>query len=322
MTTTASHAPAQTPAPTEGFDSLAALPDVHLPLTLTALSAISHGAGNSGNTQLLRTRDIITPSGTRAAVPYVSGNSLRHTLRDALAWHLVRTLRIPDLSLPKRTVDLLWSGGALTTTGSQADLAMSRNVHTLIPSLGLLGYSARSDITAGTLWADDIELVCAESADRLPPRLADHPHAALSNGALRTEVFGTRHDIVGSPADRFIALATGTLDTGTDVHTTTQMIYDMQVIKPGATLWSGLHLAAPTAGHQAALAVAIDEAAPIVDGRRIINLGGKRSTGYGQCRLDTDLTVLGDLPALRDAYEAQLRTRRDDILTLLTEVTG
>src|SRR5690606_13019624 len=37
------------------FESLAALPDVHIPLTLTALSPISHGAGTSGNTQLLRT---------------------------------------------------------------------------------------------------------------------------------------------------------------------------------------------------------------------------------------------------------------------------
>src|SRR5690606_8939015 len=33
------------------FESLAALPDVHIPLTLTVLSPISHGAGTSGNTQ-------------------------------------------------------------------------------------------------------------------------------------------------------------------------------------------------------------------------------------------------------------------------------
>ncbi len=292
--------------------SLAAITDVHLPLTLTALAPISHGAGTSGNTQLLRTRDVISPAGARATVPYVSGNSIRHTLRDALAWHLVRTLDVPEQSLPKRVVDLLWSGGALTQTGSQTDLDLGRRVHTLTPGLGLLGYSARSDITAGTLWVDDADLVCAENASRLPARLTAHPHAALPNGALRTETFGTRHDVTGSPVDRFIALS-GTADS-------TQMIYDMQVIKPGAVLYAGLHLAAPTAGHALALAAAIDCAAPAMDGRRIIALGGKRSIGYGQCTIEADWAGLGDLAAMRADYEHHLVAHRDEILALLDEV--
>lgn len=297
------------------FTSLAATPDVHLPLTLTALSAISHGAGTSGNTQLLRTRDVISPEGKRAAVPYVSGNSLRHTLRAASAWHLLRTLDVRDGTLPKRTVDLLFSGGALSTTGNQADLEMNRRVHQLIPALGLFGYSARSDITAGTLWADDVELVCSENAARLPARLVDHPHAKLSNGALRTETFGTRHDITSTPADRFMALADG-LDTAVE---TTQMIYDMQVIKPGATLYTGLHLATPTWGHTAAFGAALDEAAPEIDGRRVINLGGKRSTGYGQCALGQ---VDYDLAGARGDYESHLCDNRDEILALLDQVTA
>ena len=151
------------------FESLAALPDVHIPLTLTALSPISHGAGTSGNTQLLRTREVVGPDGSRASVPYVSGNSLRHTLRAALAWHLVRTLEVEDGSLAKRTVDLLWSGGALTTTGNQADLDMIRRVHQLVPGLGLFGYSAKSDITAGTLWVDESGRLRGE---RAPPAAA------------------------------------------------------------------------------------------------------------------------------------------------------
>lgn len=301
--------------PAVDFTGLAALPDVHLPLTLTALAPISHGAGTSGNTQLLRTREVIAPDGRRASVPYVSGNSLRHTLRDALAWHLVRTLEIPDGSLPKRSVDLLWSGGALTATGSQADLAMIRRIHALLPGLGLLGYSARSDIASGTLWVDDAELVCAENADRLPPRLAAHPHAALGNGALRTEVFGTRHDVAGSAVDRFIDI------TGLETPATTQMIYDMQVVKPGSVLWSGLHLAAPTAGHAAALAAALLQAAPDTDGRPVLHLGGKRSTGFGACRLEADLAPLGDADALAGAYEQHLRDNRADVLALLDEVT-
>lgn len=292
--------------------NLAAIHDVRLPITLTALAPISHGAGTSGNTQLLRTRDVIAPDGRRAAVPYVSGNSIRHTLRDALAWHLVRTLGVTEYSLPKRVVDLLWSGGALTTTGNQADLDMTRRIHTLTPGLGLLGYSAKSDITAGTLWVDDADLVCEENAALLPARFNDHPHTKIPNGALRTETFATRHDTAGSPVDRFIALS--------GVHDSTQMIYDMQVIKPGAVLSAGLHLSAPTAGHALALAVAIDEAAPTVDGRRIINLGGKRSTGYGVCKAEADWAALGDLQTMRADYETHLHSHRDEILSLLDEV--
>src|SRR5690606_14222231 len=163
------------------------------PLTLTALSPISHGAGTSGNTQLLRTREVVGPDGSRASVPYISGNSLRHTLRAAFAWHLVRTLEVEDGSLAKRTVDLLWSGGALPTPGTPPAPDWIRRVPPLLPGLGLLGSSAKSDITAGTLWVDDADLVCAETAHRLPPRLADPPHAAMPKGAFRTETFGTRH---------------------------------------------------------------------------------------------------------------------------------
>lgn len=332
---------------TPELTSLAAVPDTHLPLTLTALSAISHGAGTSGNTQLLRTRDVLTADGRRATVPYVSGNSLRHTLRAALAWHLVRLLDIGDGSLAKRTVDLLWSGGALTTTGNQADLDMSRRVHRLLPGLGLLGYSAKSDITAGTLFVDDVELVCQENTNRLPARLADHPHAGMPSGGLRTETFGTRHDVAGTPVDRFIQLAEAdTLDGASNVLDTVQMIYDMQVIKPGAVLYSGLHLYAPTAGHVAALAVAVDEAAPMVDGRRVTGLGGRRSVGYGQCRVDVadtkedrheingvritinrrDMPLrgfqAGDVAEMRAAYEQHLRDHRDEALDLLAEITG
>src|SRR5690606_14190180 len=119
------------------FESLAALPDVHIPLPLTVLSPISHGAGTSGNTQLLRPRGVVGPDRARASVPHASGTPLRHTLRAALAWLLVRTLEVEDGSLPKRTVDLLWSGGALTPTGTQADLDMIRRVHQLTPGLGL-----------------------------------------------------------------------------------------------------------------------------------------------------------------------------------------
>lgn len=47
-----------------------------------ALDAIHHGAGTSGNTQILRMQDIIGPDGKPARVPFISGNSLKHMIRD------------------------------------------------------------------------------------------------------------------------------------------------------------------------------------------------------------------------------------------------
>ena len=312
---------------TPELGSAAAVGDVRLPLVFTALDPISHGAGTAGNTQLLRTQDVVLPDGRRTAVPYISGNSVRHRLRDALAWHLVRLLGVPEYSLPKRVVDLLWSGGALTSTGNQAELAVMRDTDATLPGLGMLGYSARSDITAGTLWVDNVHLVCAENQWRLPAHLAGHPHAGQVAGVYRGEAFGTRHDVAGSTPSRFIELLAGDTLDATPVKTdTTQMIYDMQVVKAGSVLFGGLLLSAPTIGHVAALATALDVAAPVVGAHRTITLGGKGSTGYGRCRVDVDLADIGGtgwtVADLRAGYEAHLSTNRDRILALLGEVVG
>lgn len=300
-----------------GSAPLAVIPDVHMSLVMTAADAIMHGAGNAGNTQLLRTQEMLLPDGTQVRVPYVSGNSVRHQLRDALAWHLVRVLDVEPGSLPKAATDLLWSGGALTESGSRADLALMRRVHDLLPGLGLLGYSSRSAIITGTLHAGNVHVACAENAWRLPAALRDHPHGAIPAGAARAETFGTRHDIAGTPAARYIALLDG------QPPETSQMIYDAQVIAAGAVLWGSLHLAAPTAGHADALACAITHAWPPDGGMRRVTLGGRRSAGYGTCLLDPAcLAPLGDLDAMAAAYEDRLVSRRDEALALLREVTG
>jgi hypothetical protein len=187
----------------------------------------------------------------------------------------------------------------------------------MLPSLGLLGYSARSDFHAGTLAIGNVHLVCAENAWRLPGSLRDHPHAGLPGGAVRSEEFGTRHDIARTAAARYIAAAAAWSAP------TTQMIYDVQVIKAGAVLFTGLDLLAPTAGHVAALATALAEAAPAgEDGRRRISLGGKRAAGYGACVING--TALGGemVAELRASYEAHLLANRDECLALLREVTG
>ena len=293
---------------------------VHLPLTCTLTAPLHHGAGTAGNTSLLRRQDIVLPDGTPARVPFVSGNSVRHTLRAALAWHLVRTLALPDGSLTKPVVDLLWSGGAITKTGAEVNLERARRVEDLLPLLTLLGYSAGSDMVAGTLWVNHLHLVCVENAWRLPPRVAELPHAQRRAGSFQGEEFGTRHDVRGGPVDRYLEAVGGLLGESTP---TTQMIYDMQVIKAGALLAGSLDVApAATAAQRAVLLVALDEAAPVRDGRRMLRLAAKGAVGFGQTTLEIDLAGLGDPGAARGWWEQHLAGRREEILALLAEVAA
>jgi hypothetical protein len=283
-----------------------ALTTVRLPVTLTLLAPLHHGAGTSGNTQLARTQQIVLPDGTTSVVPYVSGNSIRHALRRAGADHLLATIAPEPGSLPKPVVDLLYSGGALTGSGGDIDLATHRRLDELWPAVGLMGYSGKSNIWAGTLYVDHAHLVCADNAWRMPAAYANHPHAALPAAASMGEDFGTRHDIIGTAADQWVA---ADLWSGQ----TTQMIYDWQVIQAGHILYTTLYLDAATLGHVVALRTALGVAA--IGGR--IHLGAKRAQGYGLAALDIDLSSLPDL----DAYAETLRDNGSEILTLLGAVS-
>jgi len=278
-------------------------------LTITLTAPLHHGAGTSGNTALLRTHEITLPDGTHTRVPFVSANSVRHGLRDALAWHAARELNIPDGSLAKGVVDLLWSGGAVTATGAQVDLDIARRVDDVFPALGLLGYAAKSDIVAGTLRVSDLEVVARENAWRLPADLQALPHAQQGVAAYRTEEFGTRHDITSTPVARFV-------DAAQQV-TGTQMIYDVQALKAGTVLYGTVSLTpAATEGHRVALGAALALWAP--DG--IVRLGAKSALGYGAA------TVTGvDWATVNDQlveWTGHIAHERDAILTLLADLAA
>lgn len=283
------------------------------PLTATLTAPFHHGAGTAGNTSKLRTQEITLPDGTAKRVPFLSGNSLRNRLRVSLAEHACRILDVPHGSLSKAVVDLLWSGGAITRTGAEVDLALARDAAALFPALRLFGYSAGSDMVASALQVDLLHLVCRENAWRLPPHMQDHPHAAKGAASFRDQEFGTRHDAAGSPAARFLDLTGQVLDPSTG---TTQMIYDAQVLKPGAILVGALHTT-PGAGpaQRDALAVAIDEFAPIVDGHRQAALAAKNAVGFGGAIIDIDVARIAEGDA-RGRYEEHLTGHRDEILEI------
>lgn len=288
----------------------ATLATIQLPLTLTALAPIHHGAGTAGNTALLRTQEVILPDGTQTAVPYVSGNSFRHAIRDALAWRMVRTLAVPTGGLSKAQVDLLWSGGALTRPGAQIDLGLSRALG-LVPALATLGYSVQSDIVAGPLRVDLLNLVCRENGWRLPAYLIGHPHAEVPAGRFRGEEFGTRHDITGSAPS--LLVDTGMVDVA---PTTTQMIYEHQVLLPGAVLWGHLQLDAACPLARDALHTALHDLA--LGGRMWV--AARRASGWGSCHLTLHEGAALDVDAVA-RHDEHLLAHRDQIMAALTDGT-
>jgi hypothetical protein len=285
-----------------------------IPLTVTLLSPLHHGAGNSGNTQMLRTQEIVLPDGSTAVVPWVSGNSLRHAIRHACAELTLTGIGERPGTVTKQVIDLLYSGGALTSSdAAQVDLGTHRRLDALWAPAGLLGYAGRGQIWAGTLYTDHLNLVCAENGWRLPARLATHPHAGLSAAALRDEDFGTRHDPVGTTVDRWLDMD---LWAGmADKDRTTQMIYDWQVIRTGAVLYGMLRLAAATVAHVQALRAAWQWLT--VAGT--MHLGAKRAQGYGLCQVDADWSTLPDLDT---DFVAGLEQHRDEVLGMLTAAAG
>lgn len=279
-------------------------------LTMTLTSPLHHGSGSSGNTSLLRTQDVLLPDGRQAAVPFVSGNSLRHQIRDALAWHTVTTLELPPASLTKSAVDLLWSGGAIAKTGAQVDLDRARRIEDTYPALGLLGYAGGSDMVAGTLRVSNLHLVCQENAWRLPTHLVDHPHATKLAGLFRGEEFGTRHDVSNTAVDRFVAAAQEIIQPES-----TQMIYDVQVLKPGSILYGEITLTpAASETHHRIIRAALGLLAP----NNKIALAAKTAVGYGQASVhglpggDDDLTW----------WTNHLTANRDSIIDLIHEVSS
>lgn len=273
--------------------------------TATLLAPLHHGAGNSGNTQVLRTREFVQPDGTIASAPFVSAASIRHGLRDALAWHLAETLGIEPGSLTKFNVDLLWTGGAVTSTGAETDLALKRRVDEHLPMLSLLGFAAMSDIFTGTLRASDLILECAETAHALglPAGL---PRAA----AYRSEEFGTRHDQAASPAARFIAAADDLIG---DKHRTVQMIWDTQVITTGARMRGHFVMTpAATPTHSMVLGAALALWAPNGEAR----LGAKTAQGYGLVSIEGLPDTTNDLAQWTD----HIHTHADGIRALLAEI--
>ena len=318
----------------------------------TAIDAVHHGAGTSGNTSLLRVQELTTPDGEEIRTPFVSGNSIKHMIRQAGVEHALAAMRVADGSLSKQVVDLLFSGGHLSKSGSAVNLARARQIGELFPILSMCGYSAGNFMAHSKIYVDNVHLVCEENAFRMPPAVANLPQAAMFAGRFRDEEFGTRHEATRNPhVSRLLDSESRLLLEGkigdqlaegeargatTKPKGSSQMIYEFDVIKPGALLWGGLSYRDLGNMEISALKEALSFACQgEVKSGLIYHLGAKSSVGFGRVAIQWSGSVRGIVapellksdaltPAYGaswdDAYTRHLQENCDEILAALQEI--
>ncbi len=326
----------------------------------TALSPIRHGGGTMGNVQQFRRHDVWGEHG-RESVPYISGNSIKHFVREGSAHFALEALGMTG-GMTRAEVQLAFSGGALTKSGQSIRLDKCRQVEQLFPALGLCGYSAGNVMTESQVRVDFWEVACRENAGRLRTTLEAYlperlPCLEKYGSDYLTTHFGTRHeptrrrhlreklgDMERAEVEAEISEKMTAKDA--DKGDSLQMVYEYEVLVPGTVMVGGFtfpHGITPRelAAFRSAFTWASEGVAD--DGGLIIRIGGGGATGYGRVSVQlhgllaqgiepmryTPTDELVPQPAVGEGYDealvdyiTYLHDHREDVATAFGELTG
>jgi hypothetical protein len=143
---------------------------------LQADTPIAHHETSIGNMAVAMRRKVRQPDGSFVRVPYVTGDTARHGLREAGAYVFLDAAGLlEDAGLCEAALRLLFAGGMVTGRGTAGvvDMARYREICFLCPMLKLLGGCCDNRSIPGQLIADEISLVCAEQMHRVPERVRE-----------------------------------------------------------------------------------------------------------------------------------------------------
>ncbi|MGW8180751.1 MAG: hypothetical protein ACWGQW_18620, partial [bacterium] len=256
---------------------------------IRALEPLHHGAGSVGNTQVFRVQRIWSETvGAMVRVPFISGNSIKHMVRDGAARFCLDAMEIEDRSLSKPVVHLLFSGGSLTKKSKSVRLDLLRELEDKFPALSLCGYSAGNVMAPSKVKVDHLHLVCLENQWRMPESFLGREEAKHRAGEFREESFGTRHEPTRAIAEaRRIVLADIVAKedepTAKKNSESVQMIYDFEVISAGSLWWGCLWFDELTELELLALKSALAYMSRGKSGSKIkLFVWAKSSVGYGR----------------------------------------
>jgi hypothetical protein len=150
---------------------------------LQAAQPIAHHAETFGNQAIIARRKVRQPDGGWAHVPIVSGDAMRHGLREAAAYVFLDAAGLlHDGGLSASALRLMFAGGQVTgSAGGVIKLSSYREMVDLMPALALLGGCAQNRVIPGRLWVDDAVLICQEQEHMLPEWALD---VARRDGAV------------------------------------------------------------------------------------------------------------------------------------------
>lgn len=300
--------------PLAPLETVADLVTVRYDLIVTALTPIVHSSGNEGNDSIFmreRVADPSSPGSYPEDVPYLTGNSLRHALRESLTWLTLREIGLEVGGLSVAAQHFLLSGGSMGKGASTLDVAGYRELKDRFPYLALFGGGLGTSLLTGKLHVGPGILVCRQNAWRirdLCPAVADALADAQPAEEYTERAQSTRHDARRSPlsdhllpagdvaawAKERIKTAKENAEEGTD---STQMIYGFERLCAGSRfLWQvgGAHL---TPIEHSALICAL------LALQHRGELGAKTGTGHGRVRLQavaTQADGAGAVGALSD----------------------
>jgi len=137
---------------------------------LEAETPVAHHEENIGNQSIFMRRKVRQPDGRFVRVPYLTGDSMRHGLRESGAYAFLDAAGLLESSLTEAALRLLFAGGMVTGRGDAGVVNMDRyrELSTLCPPLKLLGGCCDNRTIPGQLEVDEATLICAEQSHRMP----------------------------------------------------------------------------------------------------------------------------------------------------------
>lgn len=170
---------------------------------LKSKSPIAHHSESFGNSSILMRKRVRQPDGALVDVPIITGDTMRHGLREASSYALLEAADLLGENLTESALRLLFSGGMVTGGGSQVRLDDYRRWTELMPPLSILGGCAGNRVIQGQIQVDEALLVCDETEPHLSDWALDQIEGPLSSArSLTEEVQRVRMDPTLSPEKR------------------------------------------------------------------------------------------------------------------------
>jgi hypothetical protein len=137
---------------------------------LEATTPIAHASESIGNTSLCMREKRRMTDGSFAMIPIITGDTMRHALREASTYALLDAAGMLDAGqLGESALRLLFAGGMITGGDAGAvKLDDYRVMVDLVPPLALLGGCAQNRSIPGKMQVEAADLICEETAHRMP----------------------------------------------------------------------------------------------------------------------------------------------------------